>query len=128
VFYEKRFLKALKAYYSQYNPVTELWHGGASGADREAAMWAAGENLLVRPFIADWSKGKNAGIIRNGEMAKGLLDASDISLVIAFPGGAGTNHMWETCQNRGLNCIRYNLNILSNLENSTIAYDSLLPF
>lgn len=65
-------------------------HGGAPGADAEAARWAKLWDIPVREFKADWIKyGRRAGPARNIRMlAEGKPD-----LVIGFPGGAGTAHM-----------------------------------
>src|SRR5881394_176816 len=49
--------------------VTVLAEGGASGADRLAALWAHDRNVSHRVYPADWRKyGRAAGPIRNAEM------------------------------------------------------------
>src|SRR5690606_11824331 len=72
--------------YHQTPPPT-LVHGGAPGADSEAAYVAA--YLLewpVEAHPADWQRhGRAAGPIRNQQMVDSGAD-----LVIAFPGGRGT--------------------------------------
>jgi hypothetical protein len=78
---------------------TELIHGGAAGADTIAALWAYGCKIKVRPFYADWANhGRSAGIIRN----KLMLQEGKPQLVVAFPGGRGTQHMKFIAQNAGI--------------------------
>ena len=70
--------------------ITELIHGGARGADTLAGQWARDRDIPVTVFHADWKRhGKAAGVIRNQEM---LVDG-DPDIVLAFPGGRGTEHM-----------------------------------
>lgn len=71
--------------------ITTIVHGAAKGTDSLADSWAEFKNILRKPYPANWNKyGKSAGIIRNRVM---LFENPDIELVIAFPGGAGTNDM-----------------------------------
>ena len=71
-------------------PMTELIHGAARGADSLAASWAARRGIPARAFPADWTRhGRAAGFIRNESM----LDIGKPDLVVAFPGGTGTEHM-----------------------------------
>jgi predicted polyphosphate/ATP-dependent NAD kinase len=65
-------------------------HGGAKGADSLAGIVAETLFLEVLVYPADWTKhGKSAGPIRNAQMLKeGKPD-----LVLAFPGGKGTENM-----------------------------------
>lgn len=65
-------------------------HGGSRGADELADRWAKARGVNVVPFPADWKKFKKAaGPIRNTQM----LEAAMPDLVVAFPGGAGTNDL-----------------------------------
>lgn len=65
-------------------------HGDARGADRMAAFWANKNKVPVIPYPADWNTyGNSAGPIRNTLMLK----EESPDMVVAFPGGAGTNHM-----------------------------------
>ena len=70
--------------------ITEIIHGGASGAETLAGQCAREHNKIETEFMADWKKhGRAAGPIRNKKMMfEGKPDA-----VIAFPGGAGTADM-----------------------------------
>jgi hypothetical protein len=65
-------------------------HGGARGADTLAGDWAFLMNVPTEIYYADWNKhGRSAGHIRNAQMLKdGKPD-----LIIAFPGGKGTEDM-----------------------------------
>jgi len=74
----------------------EIIHGGATGADTLAGEWAYSRNMPVRIYLADWdSYGRAAGPIRNKEM----LEDGKPDLVVAFPGGFGTNNMVEQALN-----------------------------
>lgn len=65
-------------------------HGGAPGADKLAAKAAWERGLDVREYPAEWLKlGRSAGPIRNQQM----LEVESPDLVIAFPGGRGTDDM-----------------------------------
>jgi hypothetical protein len=77
--------------------LTEVVSGKARGADRCGEIWAARNNVPIKPFPADWDNlGKRAGFIRNQEMAA-YADA-----VALFPGGRGTNNMYDEACGRGL--------------------------
>jgi len=71
---------------------TSLIHGGAQGADFLAGTWAQSREPLIHTvvFKADWKTlGRRAGPARNEEMlGKGRPD-----IIVAFPGGRGTEHM-----------------------------------
>lgn len=66
--------------------------GGAEGADRQARYWALANGVPCMTIHAAWNKlGRSAGHVRNGWMLRfGLPD-----LVVAFPGGVGTDNMCE---------------------------------
>lgn len=70
--------------------VDQVIHGGTSGADTLAGEWARANGVPERVFRADWARyGRAAGPIRNQEM---LLHGKP-DLVLAFPGGRGTEDM-----------------------------------
>ena len=70
--------------------ITRIIHGGSTGADAGADMWAKERGIPVSVYPALWNKhGFAAGPIRNGVMLK---DAKP-DLVVAFPGGRGTDNM-----------------------------------
>lgn len=73
-----------------HSPIGVIIHGHARGADTLADQWAARNNVSRHGFKAQWDKhGKAAGPIRNARM----LEAGRPELVIAFPGGSGTQNM-----------------------------------
>ena len=75
----------------QERTITVLITGGASGADTLAVIWAGSkEEIKIKTYFAHWRvDGRAAGFIRNQRM----LDQGEPDLVVAFPGGSGTNHM-----------------------------------
>jgi hypothetical protein len=80
-----------------FTPFTII-HGGARGADNLAARWAYDNKMKVESYPADWNThGKAAGPIRNQQM----LDTG-IDVVIAFPGGRGTQHMINIAKKAGV--------------------------
>lgn len=65
-------------------------HGCARGADEFANDFAVTYGIAVERYPAEWKKyGRAAGAIRNQKM----LDEGRPDLVIAFPGGRGTEDM-----------------------------------
>lgn len=88
-----------------YPEMVLLMHGAAPGADTLAQNWAEARGVRVHPYPAAWGRldypdavirtlpsgrtyDANAGRRRNGTMLKAMPD-----VVIAFPGGPGTEHM-----------------------------------
>jgi hypothetical protein len=83
--------------------ITELAHGGASGADALAAEWARSTGLKVCLYPADWiTHGRAAGPIRN----QWMLDDFAPDAVVAFPGKRGTAHMISIAKSAGILVIR----------------------
>ncbi len=79
----------LDGYRNQYHhkgkPIV-IVQGGATGADALAKRYAIENDIPYEEFLPEWNKyGRAAGPKRNSEM----LD-SGIDVVIAFPGGRGT--------------------------------------
>lgn len=71
------------------DPIVLLIHGDANGADRLAGQWATSNGIAIKAIPAAWEKhGRAAGPIRNTEMLNEKPD-----LVVAFPGGRGTEDM-----------------------------------
>ena len=88
----------LELLHSSIGGITELIEGGASGADCLAANWAIWKGIKHTRVPADWElHGRKAGALRNVQMAE-----LDPDLVLAAPGGAGTQHMIVTAQKRGI--------------------------
>jgi hypothetical protein len=80
-------------------PVKAVMHGGARGADEGAGRWAESEGIKPLVFRAAWKRyGKAAGPRRNAIM----LDQGKPDLVIAFPGGKGTQNMTELARAAGV--------------------------
>jgi len=80
-------------------PITTVIHGAAIGADTLAEVWAASRKITTEQYPADWSKySTKAGPIRNQHM----LDIGKPDLVVAFPGGRGTNDMMSRTKKAGI--------------------------
>ncbi len=73
--------------------------GAARGADKIAVEWAILNNVPFKEYPAHWDRyGKSAGVIRNKEMlVRGKPD-----LVVAFPGGRGTDNMCKQAEKAGV--------------------------
>jgi hypothetical protein len=79
-------------------PIKHLWHGNARGADTLADGWASEVGVPCHPTPAQWSKfGKKAGPMRNQAML-----GQGIDLVVAFPGGRGTDDMKKRARAAGV--------------------------
>lgn len=86
---------------SEYLPF-ELISGGARGADTFAQNYARVRGLVAHIFYPNWSEfGKAAGFIRNRQM----LDEGQPDLVVAFPGGRGTEMMVKIAKEAGVEVI-----------------------
>lgn len=83
-------------------PDVTVISGMAKGVDSMAVKWANILNFPVMEFPADWNKhGKAAGPIRNQQM----LDEGQPDLVVAFPGGVGTQDMVHRAKKAGVEVI-----------------------
>ena len=92
-------------------PVTLLHHGGAHGADSLGEDWAMARQVPVVEHHADWAKwGRSAGPIRNETMLKAAIeraratDGADL-VVVAFPGGIGTQDAVRRCRGKNVTVI-----------------------
>lgn len=73
-----------------HTPITLIVNGAARGADSLSSEWARQRGVPFKEYPADWDKlGKSAGFKRNQQM----LTDSNPDLVLAMPGGNGTEHM-----------------------------------
>ena len=82
---------------------TLLISGHARGADQLAEQWAKENRIPARLFPADWDKyGKRAGYLRNVKM----LEEGNPDLVVAFPGGKGTNMMVSIAESADIPIIK----------------------
>jgi hypothetical protein len=95
----KRGLKSEEDEYGNWLPAgLTIIHGDARGADRLADDWAVINWVPVEAFPAEWQKnGRKAGPIRNHIMLK-----SGVDVVIAAPGGRGTEHMKNIARAAGV--------------------------
>lgn len=77
--------------------------GGARGADSLAREWAmAHHDVASETYPADWeNQGSFAGPARNQRM----LDEGRPDLVIAFPGGKGTEDMKRKARRAGVEVV-----------------------
>lgn len=79
-------------------PIEVVFHGNARGADALAHRWCCERGVKVFPVPAQWSKhGRRAGPIRNQAML-----GHGIDLVVAFPGGKGTEDMVSRAHKAGV--------------------------
>ena len=86
----------------KYGGFEVVIHGKAKGADSLAELWARSRKVPVKSFAADWDKfGKAAGPIRNQQM----LEEGKPNLVVAFPGGRGTQDMITRSRRRRIEII-----------------------
>ena len=77
--------------------------GGATGADALAEIWAINRGVPRTIFKADWTKhGKAAGPIRNRQM----MSEGKPDMVLAFPGGRGTENMVRLATDAGIPVVR----------------------
>ena len=89
--------KTLEKNYSHMIDDIIVVHGGARGADEGADLFADKMGIEKDVFPADWKQyGKRAGLIRNREMLH-----SRINVVVAFPGGKGTQNMIDISNKAG---------------------------
>jgi len=76
--------------------------GGCSGADSMAVTYSIARKIEYKTYEADWDQyGLSAGPIRNKKMLEENLDA----VLVAFPGGRGTENCVETAQELGVKVI-----------------------
>lgn len=78
-------------------------HGDADGADKLADQWARQNDVPLYVCPAAWKTyGKAAGIIRNRHM----LRYGQPDMVVAFPGGRGTDDMVNSARTAGIHVKR----------------------
>jgi len=79
-----------------------LISGGATGADTLGIQWARSREVPVEVYPAQWRLyGRRAGPMRNLQMI-----GTGIDVLLAFPGGRGTQHMMLACLKHGIKVIR----------------------
>ena len=85
--------------FAESNNIDLIIHGGARGADAIAAFWALLRGIKAQSFPAQWSVfGKSAGMLRN----KRMIEEGKPDIVIAFPGGAGTENMKDQAKSANI--------------------------
>ena len=90
--------KVLDALRFELGPLV-IHHGGATGADTLAAEHAKRRGWECHVYKANWFQfGKKAGPMRN----KRMLETATPVLVVAFPGGAGTENMIKIAKAKGV--------------------------
>jgi hypothetical protein len=88
---------ALDFYKCYYGRNITIIQGGCSGADWLTKRWAIQNGITNKEYVADWkTNGNRAGPIRNQQM----LDIEQPDLIIAFPGGKGTQNMITLAKDR----------------------------
>lgn len=81
--------------FSLNHEVVCLIAGGARGVDSLAKAWAVSRRIPTQIFPADWKKfGRAAGHLRNQQM----LAEGKPTIVLAFPGGRGTENMVQRAE------------------------------
>lgn len=96
---DKTLRKVFKMGFSE--PV--IIEGGAKGADFLSRCWAKVHNVRYEEFPADWKRhGKKAGMVRNHTM---LVEGKP-DLVVAFPGGRGTEDMVKRALKQGVEVLK----------------------
>jgi hypothetical protein len=82
--------------------ITEVIEGGQSGGDEIGRLWATMHLIPCTTVHAQWNLyGRKAGPLRNVQMAEMKPD-----LVIAQPGGIGTEGMIRIAKERDIRVIR----------------------
>lgn len=82
-----------------YPKMSALMCGGAAGADTLAWDWGSQRRFYCERYMAQWDRyGRSAGPIRN----KVMLEEGKPDLVIAFPGGRGTQNMISQALQAGI--------------------------
>lgn len=98
-----------------YKNNVEIISGGAKGADVLGEKFARRNSLKLKVFPADWGRwGKQAGYMRNAEMAQYAFENPHKAVLFAFWDGHsnGTKHMISTAMTYypefDVHVIRYN--------------------
>lgn len=80
------------------NEITVILSGTARGVDKLGERYAEYNNITVEQYPADWSLGKQAGYLRNVEMANN----ADALITIWDGSSPGTTHMLNIAEKKGL--------------------------
>jgi hypothetical protein len=102
-FADKRLVMTTMAQVEERGAITCVIEGGYRGADEIGKLWAEWKGLPVLEVKANWKHyGKRAGPVRN----QWMLDLCRPDLVVAFPGGSGTEDMILRADNAGIDVLR----------------------
>lgn len=83
--------------------ITRIIHGNAKGADILGDRYAREKGIERIIYPANWDGfGKRAGYVRNSLM----LNHGKPDLVVAFPGGRGTDMMIDIAEKAGVEVVR----------------------
>ena len=94
--------KTLDRLLAARGPFERVIHGDARGVDKFAGKWARDHGVLEWDFLPEWHRVEHTdGESRNARMlAEGAPD-----IVIAFPGGTGTENMIELAKAAGIEVV-----------------------
>ena len=82
--------KTLSRLLATRGPFERVIHGDARGVDKIAGKWARDHGVLEWDFLPEWHHvDAEDGLSRNQRM----IEVGSPDLVVAFPGGTGTEHM-----------------------------------
>lgn len=99
---DSRFPRTEEDEFGNYLYAVTIISGCAKGADDLGEDWAVVNWAGLERYPADWdTHGKKAGILRNIQM----LEEGKPDLVVAFPGGRGTDHMINIAKKAGVEVI-----------------------
>jgi hypothetical protein len=87
--------------------ITHVIHGGANGADRLADEWAKNHGVQPVKCEALWEYHRRMGFVRKAgyERNKAML-ALNPDVVLAFPGGRGTEMQIDMALRAGIEVIK----------------------
>lgn len=85
----------------------EVIEGEANGADFLSRVWAVYRGVPFHPFPAQWRVGGQYNPHAGPERNQRMLDEGRPGLVMAFPGGRGTDDMVTRSLNAGIQVLRF---------------------
>lgn len=104
VFYELSQDEILTGHVKEDISNMQIISGTAIGADTLGERFAKNYSIELKQFPADWSLGKQAGYIRNVQMADYAVEDNAYGILIAFWDGKskGTKHMIDIARGKGM--------------------------
>ena len=101
-FSDRELLNRTLDQYAKSHVIDAVIEGNSRGADRMAGFWARKHGIDNLKYPPDWDRyGPAAGPMRNQEM----IDDGKADVVIAFPGGRGTEDMVRRSREAGIEVI-----------------------